>query len=161
MQLWKKAVVFFIILILIVISGYLLKRSFSVTSTDTEIDYIKKQVIDGDIIFQTSVKEYDSPGIIFITDDGPVVYETAGKVAATPLGNWIKGRFVVKRLQDYEVSLTPEVKEKMKRTAESLISKENISSPELITNIYKEGANIDLSTKNILTSQEWYIVVDN
>lgn len=158
---WKKAVLFFIILILLVISGYALKRSFSATGTDTEIEYIKKQVADGDIIFRTLKAEYDSNGIIFITDNGPVVFETAGKVVEIPLENWIRGRFVVKRLQDNEVSLTPEVKERLKKTAEGLISKENISSPELISRIYKDGANIDLSAKNVLTSKEWYIVVDN
>ncbi len=67
----------------------------------------------------------------------------------------------MKRLQDNEVSLTPEVKERLKKTAEGLIYKENISSPELISRIYKDGANVDLSAKNVLTSKEWYIVVDN
>ncbi|HPS30895.1 MAG TPA: hypothetical protein PLZ43_11610 [bacterium] len=153
------------IALVILLSAIVIFFTVSFTVSDNEIAYVEKQVADGDIIFQTSKSKYDSPGIIFIKDGRPVVFEVMGKVVQTPLENWIKkgaeGRFVVKRLQDYEVSLTPEVIEKLKKTAEGLIAKENISSPELITKIYKESANIEISMADVLNSREWYIVVDN
>lgn len=160
-----KVIILIAILILLSAAGILF--AFPFTVSDNEISYVEKQVADGDIIFQTSRSEYDSVGIIFITDDGPVVFETAGKVVQTPLENWIKkgsdGRFVVKRLMDYEVSLTPKIKEKLKKAADNFISEKNISSSELVWKIYKEGANIEIgkSGDDMFNFKELYIVVDN
>lgn len=167
---WKKAVLFIIILTILTVSGYALKRSFPATGTDTEIDYIKKQVADGDIIFQTSrssqskaiqlatKSKYSHMGMIYIKDGEPFVFEAVQPVKLTPLEKWIKrgvdGHFVVKRLMDYEVSLTPEIKEKMKKAAERFMGKsydlyfewsdEKIYCSELVWKVYKEGAGIEI-----------------
>lgn len=163
MTIRTKVIIAVAILILLSVAVILFAVPFTVS--DNEIAFVEKQVADGDIIFQTSKSKYDSPGIIFIKDGRPVVFEVTGKVVQTPLENWIKkgteGRFVVKRLMDHEVSLTPEVIEKLKKTAESLISEEKISNSELVRKIYKEGANIEIPTTGIFDSKELYTVVSN
>jgi hypothetical protein len=86
---------------------------------------------DGDLIFQESTSRQSEMvrvltdsrwthlGVIFHEQAGPIVLEASSPVKKTPLQRWIdRGqgrRFVVKRLEDVEARLPPEVIERMRK----------------------------------------------
>jgi hypothetical protein len=125
---------------------------------------------DGDIIFHTSTSSQSealrlamgSPfthmGIVFVESDGPVVFEAVGPVKRTPLAEWIKrgedGRFVVKRLSDAEVQLTPDAIARLKEAGDRYAgrpydlqfewSDERIYCSELVWKMYKEALGLEI-----------------
>lgn len=154
-----------IIIMMIVLTTAGIVFSFLFPVVDNEMSFIENELQDGDIIFQTKRSKFDSTGMIFTKDGKTFVLEAATPVKLTPLKKWIKrgtnGYFIAKRLRDHEVSLTPEIKEKMKKTGESFMSDEKISSSELVLKIYKEGANVEISPDSIYDSKQLYTVIDN
>jgi uncharacterized protein YycO len=143
---------------------------------------------NGDIIFQTSQSKqctavriatrsiYSHCGIIYIENNKVYVYEAVGPVKLTPFNEWIQhgkdSKYVVKRLKDANISLTPAIFSKVKASGEKYKGKsydiyfgwsdDKIYCSELVWKVYKQGANIevgklqklkefDLSSKEVQT----------
>lgn len=135
-----------------------------------DIDDLKTDFQDGDLIFQTSKSdqsiaiqlatksEYSHMGMIYKINNKVFVFEAVQPVKLTPINDWIergeKGKYIVKRLKDSETLLTPEIKERMKKTGEKYLGKdydiyfdwsdERIYCSELVWKIYKESINIEI-----------------
>ena len=125
---------------------------------------------NGDIIFQTSQSsqseaiqlasksKYSHMGIIYEENEDYYVYEAVQHVKFTKLDEWIKrgkgGHFVVKRIRNTKIKLTPEVLRKMKEVGESFKGKnydsyfewsdEKLYCSELVWKIYKRAVNIEI-----------------
>jgi hypothetical protein len=128
------------------------------------------QYKNGDLIFHTSLSDqskaiqiatkskYSHCGIIYEINNAYYVFEAVQPVKLTPLKAWIKRgkeeHFVVKRLIDADMILTPEVLEKMKNEGELFLGKnydltfewsdEKIYCSELIWKIYQRAAGIEI-----------------
>jgi hypothetical protein len=128
------------------------------------------QVRDADIIFQTSRSaqsiaiqkathsKYSHMGIIFIRDGKPYVYEAIKTVQFTPLKKWISrgegGHYVVKRLRNADLILTPDALAKLRKVAEQFQGKpydltfdwsdSRIYCSELVWKIYDRGLGIQI-----------------
>jgi uncharacterized protein YycO len=147
------------------------KNSFSVKKTLTiknQQDFSKLK--DGDIIFQTSLSrqceavriatnsKFSHCGIIYTINNEKVVFEAVQPVKITPLKIWIthgKGNaYLVKRLKNAAIQLTPEILIKMKDYGNEFKNKDydlyfewsddKIYCSELVWKIYKNGASIEL-----------------
>jgi hypothetical protein len=97
------------------------------------------EFIDGDLIFQESMSRQGEMllkatgsnlthmGLVFVTSNGPHVFEAAGPVRSTPVHDWIqrgRGRgYVVRRLKDAEDLLTPYNVARLKREASKYLEK--------------------------------------
>ena len=125
---------------------------------------------NGDIIFQTSQSKqctavriatrsiYSHCGIIYIEKSKVYVYEAVGPVKMTPFSEWIEhgkdSKYVVKRLKNASVDLTPLIFSKIKASGEKYKGKsydiyfgwsdDKIYCSELVWKIYKQGANIEV-----------------
>ena len=123
---------------------------------------------DGDLIFQTSRSaqslavqratgsRYSHMGIVFVHHGRPMVLEAAASVRYTPLAPWvargINGHYVVKRLRDADVVLTPTVLARMRTEAQALLGKpydlrfewsdQRIYCSELVWKIYERGVGL-------------------
>ena len=163
-----KLIVLIAVIVLLSSAGILF--AFQFTVSDNEIAFVEKELQDGDIIFQTSrssqskaiqlatKSKYSHMGMIYIKNGKPFVFEAVQPVKLTPLESWIKrgvdSHFVVKRLMDHELSLTNEIKEKMKKVGERFMGKsydlyfewsdEKIYCSELVWKVYEEGAGIEI-----------------
>lgn len=130
----------------------------------------KKEIQNGDIIFQTSrssqskaiqlatKSKYSHMGIIYQTDGQYYVYEAVQPVKLTKLNDWIKrgenSHYVVKRLKDSKEMLTIENVKRMKDLGEKFKGKnydiyfewsdDKIYCSELVWKIYKETLNIEI-----------------
>jgi hypothetical protein len=87
-----------------------------------------KGLRDGDVIFQESTSSqsemvraltrsrWTHMGVILVERSGPVVLEAASPVRKTPFARWVEhgrgGLYVVKRLKNADVVLSPETKKK-------------------------------------------------
>src|SRR5512139_1220066 len=94
---------------------------------------------DGDIIFHTSRSaqslaiqkathsRYSHMGIVFLRGGEPYVYEAIRTVQYTPLKKWIArgegGHYVVKRLRDADLILTPDAVARLRQTAAKFAGK--------------------------------------
>ena len=131
---------------------------------------IKPQIEEGDIIFQSSTagqslaiqlathSKYSHVGIIYKINGDWMVYEAVQPVKTTPLNKWIThgdyNHYVIKRLKNAAVVLTPETLQKMKLVGQKFNgmnydlyfewSDERIYCSELVWKIYKEGAGIEI-----------------
>jgi hypothetical protein len=127
---------------------------------------------NGDLIFQTSTSsqskaiqaatnsKYSHIGIIYIEENEYFVYEASSIVKLTPLNDWINngldGKYVVKRIKDSELILTPDVLKKMKNVGEKYKGKgcdmyfewsdEKLYCSELVWKMYKQATNIELGS---------------
>lgn len=125
---------------------------------------------NGDIIFQTSKSSqskaiqiasnsiYSHVGIIYRIENEFYVFEASSKVKLTPLDEWINNgvgkKYVVKRIKDYEKTLTQNTLKNMKSIGEKFKAKNydkyfnwsdnEIYCSELVWKIYKRAANIEL-----------------
>lgn len=152
------------VIILTAAITYLVRTSLSSDITES--------LKDGDIIFQESQSaqskavrlathsRYSHCGIIYIKNGKAYVYEAIQPVKITPLKQWIKrgkdNHYVVKRLNNADLVLTPLVLKHMKEEGELLKGKnydltfewsdKKIYCSELVWKIYKRGANIELGT---------------
>ena len=135
-----------------------------------DIEPIKEDFQEGDIIFQTSKSnqskaiqfatksKYSHMGIIYFENEQPYVYEATQPVKLTPMQKWIdRGEdalFVVKRLKDADIILTKEVKTKMKQVGQQYKGKDydiyfgwsddRIYCSELVWKIYKQACGIEV-----------------
>jgi uncharacterized protein YycO len=131
---------------------------------------IKKEIQDGDIIFQTSKSsqskaiqlatnsKYSHMGIIYKKGESFFVYEAVQTVKLTPITEWINrgenGHYVIKRLKDADKVLTDETLKKMKIFGEKFKGKRydlyfewsdnKIYCSELVWKIYKENTGIEI-----------------
>jgi uncharacterized protein YycO len=132
---------------------------------------------NGDIIFQTSKSsqskaiqlatqsEYSHMGIIYEYDGQFFVYEAIQPVKLTPLNDWVKrgenGHYVIKRLQNSDEILTPQVLLKMKTIGDRFKGKnydiyfdwsdDKIYCSELVWKIYKEATGIEIGQLQTLS----------
>jgi uncharacterized protein YycO len=132
----------------------------------------EQEFMDGDIIFQTSLSpqskaiqlatksKYSHMGIIYKQGDEIHVYEAIQPVKYTPLNKWIargkNGRYVVKRLKNYDNILTDDVLHEMKSVGEKYKGKnydpyfgwsdDRIYCSELVWKIYKQAVGIEIGS---------------
>jgi len=131
---------------------------------------LKKEIQNGDIIFQTSTSgqskaiqiatgsKYSHMGIIYKKGNDFFVYEAVQPVKLTPLNDWIKRgkneHYVVKRIKNSEKVLTPETLTKMQQIGEKFSGKDydlyfewsdsKIYCSELVWKIYKEAVGLEI-----------------
>ncbi len=129
------------------------------------------QLKDGDIIFQTTTSSqskaiqlathsrYSHVGIVYFENRRPMVLEAVQPVRVTPLKKFLSrsvgGHYVVKRLKNADIVLTPTVLAKMQSVGRSFVGKNydwafgwsdsRIYCSELVWKIYKQGAGIELA----------------
>jgi hypothetical protein len=172
----KKYLVIFGLTMLLA-AGYFAKRKFydpahrlAVATEEVKALESENKLQDGDIIFQTSMSaqskaiqlatksEYSHCGIIFKTDSGFVVFEAVQPVKYTPLSNWIaRGKdqhYIIKRLKNSKVILTPEALTKMKEIARRFSGKsydiyfdwsdDKIYCSELVWKLYRRSTGIQV-----------------
>src|SRR6478735_8810139 len=130
----------------------------------------KNVLRDGDLIFQTSRSnqskaiqlatnsKYSHCGLIYKRGHDFYVFEAIQPVSLTPMDEWIArgegGKFVVKRLKNSELVLTPATLEKMKLIGDDWLGKnydlvfewsdDKLYCSELIWKIYQRGAKVEL-----------------
>jgi len=135
-----------------------------------DISYLKTELQDGDLIFQTSKSrqskaiqlatksKFSHMGMIYKKNNKVYVFEAVQPVKLTPVNEWINrgehGYFVIKRLKNADKILTPDVKAKMKAIGQKYLGKDydiyfewsddKIYCSELVWKIYKEAANIEI-----------------
>lgn len=123
---------------------------------------------DGDIIFQTSRSaqslaiqratgsRYSHMGVIFLRDGEPFVFEASARVQRTPLQTWIArgqgGHYVIKRLQDADMRLTPRALARARELARSFEGKRydltfewsdrRMYCSELVYKLYERAAGV-------------------
>ncbi len=126
------------------------------------------RVREGDLVFHRSRSAqsqavalatgsaYTHMGVVLVSNGRLVVLEAVQPVKLTPLPVWIargeKGRVVVKRLDDAERVLTPEVTLRMRRLANSWLGRpydlqfrwddERLYCSELVYKLYERAAGI-------------------
>lgn len=133
----KKYLISFLIIVLVIISGFYIKKQFF--KSEVEVENFTKDISnsnrnnklqDGDIIFQASLShqskaikiatksKYSHCGIIYSENGEFFVLEAIQPVKSTNLSEWIArgddSHYVVKRLKNSEKILTPDVLQKMK-----------------------------------------------
>jgi hypothetical protein len=132
--------------------------------------------VNGDIIFHTSKSsqsvaiqlatksEFSHMGIVYVRDGRPVVFEAVEPVKATPLDEWVArgedGHYVVKRLSNAAVALTPDALARMQRIGEGFAEKhydlyfewsdERIYCSELVWKIYERGLGVEIGELQVL-----------
>ena len=142
----KKLIFTLVLLGLIIISGFYVKRKFydpkhRLETAKSEVKKLadKDEIKDGDIIFHTSLSrqskaiqlatksKYSHCGIIYKEGGQYFVFEAVQPVKSTPLDKWIArgkdGRYVIKRLKNADKVLTAGTLEKMKREGEKFRGK--------------------------------------
>jgi hypothetical protein len=134
------------------------------------IIFSKKDILSGDIIFQTSLSgqskaiqfatrsKYSHCGIIYKEGSRYFVFEAIQPVKITPLDKWIargkNGHYVIKRLRKAETILTETTLKKMKKEGEKFMGKnydltfewsdQKIYCSELIWKIYKRATGLEV-----------------
>jgi uncharacterized protein YycO len=167
-----------IVSITIIFTGLVFNGLILMADEDRYVDItnFKKELHDGDIIFQTSKSaqskaiqfatksKYSHIGLIYMKDKEIYVLEASQTVALTPFESWIKRgyneHYVIKRLKDSDNLLTSEIRQKMNHIGEGFIGKnydvffewsdDRIYCSELIWKIYKKAANIELGKLEFL-----------
>jgi Permuted papain-like amidase enzyme, YaeF/YiiX, C92 family len=130
------------------------------------------QVRDGDLVFHRSRSSqsravalatgsaYTHMGVVLLSKGQPFVLEAVQPVKLTPLPAWIGrgegGRVVIKRLENRENALTPEVIERMHRLGSSWLGRpydlqfrwddERLYCSELVYKLYERAAGIRIGT---------------
>ncbi len=131
----------------------------------------QRQLKDGDIIFQQSASSqskaiqlathsrYSHVGLVWFDKRRAMVLEAVEPVRVTPLKKFLArsvgGHYVVKRLKNADVILTPAVLAKMQSVGRTFVGKKydwafgwsdtRIYCSELVWKIYKHGAGIELA----------------
>jgi uncharacterized protein YycO len=137
-----------------------------------ESAYQADMLQSGDLIFQTSLSsqskaiqlatksKYSHMGIIYMENDKTFVYEAVQPVKLTPLSEWIargkNQKYVVKRLKNSELVLTPEILDRMQIIGNRFKGKnydlyfewsdERMYCSELVWKIYFEATGISIGT---------------
>jgi uncharacterized protein YycO len=173
----KKLIYIVGLLGLIILSGLYAKRKFydskqgfakAKKKTAQIVD--KKEIQNGDLIFQTSLSaqskaiqlatnsKYSHCGLIFKEGKEYFVFEAVQPIKKTPLDKWIargqNGHFVIKRLKNSREVLTESVLAKMKQEGQKFSGKnydltfewsdDKIYCSELIWKIYKRATGIEI-----------------
>lgn len=159
----KKSLLLFSSLLLLIGIYFFVSTGFSTKSFESSFQ-------NGDIIFQTSQSKqctavqiatrsiYSHCGIIYIEKNKVYVYEAVGPVKMTPFSEWIQhgkdSKYVVKRLKNASIELTPDIFSKIKASGAKYKGKsydiyfgwsdDKIYCSELVWKIYKQGANIEV-----------------
>lgn len=145
-------------------------KEFIKNTKQVEKDHLKKEIKDGDLIFQTSKSaqskaiqlatnsKYSHMGIIYKVNGQFFVYEAVQPVKMTLLKSWINRgenkHYVIKRLKDADKILTPTVLKKMKQIGTRFKGKDydllfewsddKMYCSELVWKIYKEATGIEI-----------------
>jgi hypothetical protein len=145
-------------------------RWSQLTTNISVIVFSKKDILSGDIIFQTSLSgqskaiqfatrsKYSHCGIIYKEGSRYFVFEAIQPVKITPLDKWIargkNGHYVIKRLKKAETILTETTLKKMKKEGEKFMGKnydltfewsdQKIYCSELIWKIYKRATGLEV-----------------
>lgn len=182
----KKAFLIPWLCLLIFISGLYAKQHFNsqeAPPTENATTNIKQAISgdelkSGDLIFQTSLSsqskaiqlatksKFSHCGIIYKTGNKFYVFEAIQPVKRTPLQQWIArgqgGKYVVKRLKNADVVLTPAVLQKMKQVGDAFKGKkydltfewsdDKIYCSELIWKIYQRATGLEIGKLSTLSS---------
>ena len=169
----KTLIIFGFVGLVLFAAWYANKKWFNPKRKIAQINtLIDKSIFkNGDIIFQTSLSSqskaiqlathstYSHCGLIYKEGADYFVFEAVQPVKRTPLNVWIaRGKdahFVVKRLKNADVILSPTVLQKMKNVGETFMGKnydvtfewsdDKIYCSELIWKVYQRGAGIEVS----------------
>lgn len=166
-----------VVILFLLGAGYYLKRKYydpkaRLDNANEEITALVEEnnIKEGDIIFQSlnskqcqAIKDatkskYTHCGIIFKNGNEFLVYEAVQPVKITPLNKWIaRGNgehYVIKRLNNANEVLNPDVMKNMKTDADGFVGKnydiyfgwsdDKIYCSELVWKIYKGAANIEV-----------------
>ena len=143
---FKKALLLFGLIALIIVSGLYAKRKYYdpgriLDNAKNEVRNltVNHKLRDGDLIFQTSLSrqsqaiqlatksKYSHCGLIYKDGEDYYVFEAVQPVKLTPLERWIakgkNGKYVIKRLKNADKVLTPSTLAKMKQTGEKFKGK--------------------------------------
>jgi len=173
----KKGIILLGLLALILVGGLYAKRKFydpkhRLDNAKTEVKKLaeKKEIKNGDLIFQTSLSgqskaiqlatnsKYSHCGIIYSDNGQYYVFEAVQPVKTTPLDKWIArgkdGHYVIKRLKNADEVLTTETLQKMKKEGEKFKGKnydltfewtdDKIYCSELIWKMYKRATGLEI-----------------
>lgn len=125
---------------------------------------------DGDIIFQTypssqseAIKlatgsKYSHVGIIYFDKGEPFVFEAVQPVGMAPLAKWVNrndaGHYVVKRLKNADMVLTPEALNEMKEIGREMMGRnydiyfgwgdDRLYCSELVWKVYQRATGIEI-----------------
>ena len=173
----RKAIFILWLLGLTIFSELYAKRKFydqkdKIVNARTEV--LKRadqgEIKNGDLIFQTSLSaqskaiqlatksKYSHCGLIYKDGNNFYVFEAIQPVMRTPLDKWIArgkdGKFVIKRLKNADLVLTPAVLLKMKQVGDKFNGKnydltfewsdDKIYCSELIWKIYQRATGIEI-----------------
>jgi hypothetical protein len=164
--------IFALAVLTLLLGGVLVWGGYLMADEDRQVDaqYLKDQIQNGDIIFQTSQSSqskaiqlathspYSHCGIIYKQGDQFFVYEAVQPVKPTPLNQWLasgeNGHFVVKRLKNADQVLTPAAQAKLLQAGKKYEGKpydlyfewtdDRIYCSELIWKVYQEGLGIQI-----------------
>ncbi|MFL9484468.1 YiiX family permuted papain-like enzyme [Chitinophagaceae bacterium LWZ2-11] len=172
-----KKILLSVSIVVLILAGFYLKFRFYNPQYKHDIAAMAAKelkqnddVRDGDLIFQTSLSPqnkviqaathspYSHCGLIYKSNNEYFVYEAVQPIKLTPLEAWIeKGKnehFVIKRLKDAQLILTPATLAKLHEVAGKYQGKnydiylgwsdDNFYSSELIWKIYKEATGIEI-----------------
>ena len=173
----RKAIITFLIISLLIFAAIFVKQKFydsnhKLESAETEVSELSSNdaLKNGDIIFQTSLSnqskaiqlatqsKYSHCGIIYKSGKDFYVFEAIQLVTTTPLPKWIargeNGKYVIKRLKNANLVLTPSTLQKMKEVGNEFKGKDydltfewsddKIYCSELIWKIYKRSTGIEI-----------------
>jgi hypothetical protein len=170
----KKLILLFGILAMILLGQFLIKNNYYKGKSSVNKEALKpinnNKFKEGDIIFQTSLSaqskaiqlatksKYSHCGIIYKENEQFFVFEAVQPVKKTPIEKWIlrgnNEEYVIKRLTNAIVILTPSVLEKMKEESAKIDGKnydltfewsdDKIYCSELVWKIYKQATGLEI-----------------
>lgn len=173
----KKSIVLFIILGLFIVCGIYAKRKYydpkqRINNAKIEVQKLieNNQLQEGDLIFQTSLSgqskaiqfatksKYSHCGLIYKEGKDFYVFEAVQPVKLTALDKWIArgkdGKFVIRRLKNSNLVLTPSVLSKMKQIENQFKGKNydltfewsdtKIYCSELIWKVYQRATGLEI-----------------
>lgn len=170
----KKLILLFGILAMILLGQFLIKNNYYKGKSSVNKEALKpinnNKFKEGDIIFQTSLSvqskaiqlatksKYSHCGIIYKENEQFFVFEAVQPVKKTPIEKWIlrgnNEEYVIKRLTNATVILTPRVLKKMKEESAKIDGKnydltfewsdDKIYCSELVWKIYKQATGLEI-----------------
>ena len=173
----KKTILLIALIALILVGGLYAKRKYyepkqRLENARNEVRKLteRNEIREGDIIFQTSLSrqsqaiqlatksKYSHCGLIYKDRNEYYVFEAVQPIKQTPLNKWIArgqdGKYVIKRLKNADLVLTPATLAKMKQVGNKFKGKNydltfewsdnKLYCSELIWKIYQRATGLEI-----------------
>ena len=173
----KKTILLIALIALILVGGLYAKRKYyepkqRLENARNEVRKLteRNEIREGDIIFQTSLSrqsqaiqlatksKYSHCGLIYKDRNEYYVFEAVQPIKQTPLNKWIArgqdGKYVIKRLKNADLVLTPATLAKMKQVGNKFTGKNydltfewsdnKLYCSELIWKIYQRATGLEI-----------------